>query len=497
MSKEYEFYKKTNELYAKYSYASYVIGFDTNTVCPKKNKAYAYEVNNYFAGQMHKMKTADEYYYSLAFLLKNSDELSEVEKVAIEKEYKDLTKARKLPIEKFEELMNISSKTELTWEEGLETLDFSSFEENLDKLVIFNREYIEIMKDKYDGYDVLLDECEDDFTSFMYDEFFNLLEEKLLPVVRKILTLPKLYNEKINDIVFDIDKQKKLTKRIAEVMGYTNEVGYIGETIHPFTSGINQNDVRTTTAYDEKLLFSNLYSVMHEIGHATYELQNDPKWNNTVLFGGTSCALHESQSRFYENYLGRSREFIEFLYPILTDIFADELMEFTVDDIYYYVNDVTAQFKRTEADELTYPFHVLIRYKIEKMLFSGEIEAKDIDKTFNELMKKYLGICPCNKKEGCFQDVHWTSGFGYFPTYALGSAMSAQILAAMEKDFNPFIDMKNGNFKNVNDWLKNRVHKYGMSVKNLDVIKLATGEEFSPKYYIDYLINKFTKIYNL
>lgn len=497
MSKEYKLYKETNELYAKYSYANYVIGFDTNTVCPKKNKEYAYEVSNYFSSQMHKMKTADNYYNALKYLIENDDELNDVEKIAIRKEFKDLTKSRKLPLAKFDELMEICTKSELSWEKGLETLDFDEFEFHLDKLVKFNKEYIEIIKDKYNGYDVLLDECEDDFTSDKYDEFFNLLEEKLLPLVQKILSLPKLYNENIKNIVFDIDKQKKLTRKIAEVMGYTNEVGHIGETIHPFTSGINQNDVRTTTSYDEKLLFSNLFSVMHEIGHATYELQNDPKWNNTVLFGGTSCALHESQSRFYENYLGRSREFIEFLYPILLEIFDEELKEFSVDDIYYYVNDVSAQFTRTEADELTYPFHVLIRYKVEKMLFNNEIDAKDINDVFNNLMEKYLGIRPNNKMEGCFQDVHWTSGFGYFPTYALGSAMSAQILNAMKKDFNPFDDMKSGNFKNVNNWLKDHIHKYGMSIKNLELIKLATNEDFNPNYYINYLVDKFTKIYGL
>ncbi len=494
---KYKRYKEINELYNMYNYASYVINFDLNTVCPKNNKEYGYEVSNFYSMKMHELKTSDEYYEILKYLLENKHLLNDVEITSIKKEFIDLTKSRKLPSLKFAEMINIMSNTSLTWEEALDTLDFSKFEKNLDILVKFYKEYITIMEDKYHGYDVLLDECEDDFTTVMYDEFFNLLEEKLLPLVNKILKMPKLYNEKIKDVKFDIDKQKKLTKKVAEIMGYTNDVGYIGETIHPFTSSINKNDVRTTTAYNESLLFSNLYSVMHEIGHATYELQNDDKLNNTNLFGGTSCALHESQSRFYENYLGRSREFIEFLYPILKDIFREELSEFSVDDIYYYVNDVEAQFRRTEADELTYPFHVLIRYKVEKMLFNNEIEAKDIDKVFNDLMEKYLGIRPANKRQGCFQDVHWTSGFGYFPTYALGSAMSAQILNSMEKDINPFEDMKIGNFKNVNNWLKENIHKYGASVKNLDVIRACCKEEFNPNYYIEYLVNKFTKIYNL
>ena len=497
MNKQYEIYKKTNDICEKYNYASYVISFDVNTVCPKKNKEYAYENMNYFSGEVYKLKTSDEYYNCLKYLVENQEDLNEVEKIAIKKEYEELTKERKLPQEKFFEMMDITTKTSLSWEEARETLDFSEFEKHLDVLVKFYKEYIEIMKDKYEGYNVLLDDMEDDFTIDKYDEFFNLLEKELLPVVKQILALPKKYNEKIKEVSFDIDKQKKLTRFIADIMGYTNEVGYIGETIHPFTNSNNINDVRTTTAYDEYNFIGNLYSVMHEIGHALYELQNDPKFNQTVLFGGTSCAIHESQSRFYENYLGRSKEFISFIYPKLVEIFPEELKGFTVDDVYYYVNDVTAQPIRIDADELTYPFHVLIRYKIEKMLFNNEIEAKDICDVFNKLMNEYLGITPENKKVGGFQDVHWTSGFGYFPTYALGSAMSAQFLKAMEKDFNPFEDLKEGNFVRINKWLKEHVHKYGRSVKNLEVVKLATNEEFNPKYYVEYLKNKFAKIYNL
>ncbi|MCR5231310.1 MAG: carboxypeptidase M32, partial [Acholeplasmatales bacterium] len=155
------------------------------------------------------------------------------------------------------------------------------------------------------------------------------------------------------------------------------------------------------------------------------------------------------------------------------------------------------QFYRTEADELTYPFHVLIRYKIEKMLFNKEIKVSEISDTFNNLFFEYFGTKPSNKSEGCYQDVHWSSGFAYFPTYVLGSAISAQILNSMEKDFNPFLDMKKGEFMRVNEWLKEHVHKYGASKTNKEVIKLATNEEFNPKYYIDYLKDKFSKIYNL
>ncbi len=492
-----ELYRQKRELIKNYSYAIFVISFDEQTICPKNDKENSLNVCNYFQKKVIEIITSDEYFNLLNDLILNPDGLAEVELQAIKKEYKDIEKTRRVPNELRFKGYDIMNKAGLTWEEARETLDYSKFEENLSNLVEYYHEYIKCLEGKYKGYDVLLDQMEDDFDQAKYDEFFNLLEEEILPLMKQILKMPKKYNTSICDAKFPIDKQRRLTKIICDQMEYTNDRGYIGETIHPFTSGINVNDVRTTTRYEEKLLFSNLYSVMHEIGHALYELQVNPLFNETELAGGTSCAIHESQSRFYENYLGRSKEFIEFLYPILTDIFKEELEGYTADDIYYYCNDVTAQFTRVEADELTYPFHVLIRYKIEKKLFNGEITSNQISDEFNKLMNEYLGITPSNKREGCFQDVHWSSGFGYFPTYALGSAMSAQFYYYMQKDIDIAKCMKNGSFKEINEWLKTHVHHLGSSMKNMEVIKYATNEDFNPRYYINYLKNKFKLIYNL
>ena len=490
-------YREKQELIKNYNYAIFILNYDLETICPKKDKRRSSDVTNYFYKEIINITNSDEYYNLLKDIIDNPTSASEVELMAINKEFNDLTKMRKIPNDVLFEGIEISSKAGLSWEAARDSLDYTKFENDLFQLVQHNKKVISFLEDKYHGYDVLLDDMEDDFTIEKYDEFFSLLEKEILPLMKKILKLPKLYNEKLKYVKFDIDKQKKLTKEICDLMGYTNDVGYIGETIHPFTSGNNINDVRTTTRYDEKLLFSNLYSVMHEVGHALYELQNNSEFSETVLMGGASCALHESQSRFYENMLGRSREFISFIYPLLKKYFSDELKDFTLDDIFYYCNDVTSQFTRTEADELTYPFHVLIRYKIEKLLFTNKISTNEIDKVFNELMYEYFEITPKNKLEGCFQDVHWSGGFGYFPTYALGSAISAQIYHYMEKEIDIKNDMLKGDFKNINNWLKEHVHKYGASKKNLEIIKLATKEEFNPKYYIDYLTNKFKKIYNI
>ena len=491
-----EKYLKDQELLKIYRYADFIISYDEETVCPKNDKKTSLEVSSYFVKKIIEITTSDEYFKNLEALSKD-DSLDELLKKKIIREYKDLLKQRRIPTDLMYEEVDLIDSTSLAWEKGIDTLNFNDFINDLDLLVDVEKKRAKCLEDKYKGYDVILDDMEEGFSTKEYDELFELIEKEILPLLNKIINLPKKYNEKIKDLKFDIDKQKKLTRIICDLMGYDNTVGCVGETIHPFTNGINSNDVRTTTRYDEKLLFSNLYSVMHEVGHATYELQNDKNFSDSALMGGASCAMHESQSRFYENYLGRSKEFVKFLYPILKDLFKEELKDFSFDDIYYYVNDVSNQPIRTEADELTYPFHIIIRYKIEKMLFNNEIKAADIENVFNSLMKKYLNSEPKNLKEGAFQDVHWTSGFGYFPTYALGSAMSAQFYHYMKKDLDIDSLMEEGNFKPINLWLKEHVHKYGRSKSQLEVLKLATGEDFNPNYYINYLKDKFKKIYNI
>ena len=492
-----EKYRKFRDELKYYEYAVHVISFDEATICPKNDKENSMEVSSFFVRKIIEITQSDEYYNVIKALVNDPEDLNEVDRKAVKFELVELDKKRKIPNElKFKE-MEISDKASLAWQKAHDDLNYDEFETQLGKLIDVNKEIIKCLDGKYHGYDVLLNEMEDDFTEEKYDEFFDKLEREIAPLVKKILAMPKKYNTDIAKVKFPIDKQKELTKRICECMNYTDKNGYIGETLHPFTDCFNSNDVRTTTSYSEDLLFSNIFSVMHEVGHATYELQVDHKYDGTVLAGGTSCAIHESQSRFYENYLGRSRAFIKFLYPILKDTFPIELNGFTEDDIFYYVNDVTAQFTRTEADELTYPFHVLIRYKIEKELFSGKLDEKGISSRLNNLMNEYLGIIPNNKKEGCYQDMHWSSGFGYFPTYALGSAMSAQFYYSIIKDINIDACMEHGNFAPINRWLGEHVHQYGRSIKNMELIKLATNEEFNPNYYITYLKEKYSKIYNL
>jgi carboxypeptidase Taq len=243
-------------------------------------------------------------------------------------------------------------------------------------------------------------------------------------------------------------------------------------------------------------VFSSVFAAIHELGHAIYEQQISTAYDDTLLNGGTSMGIHESQSRFYENTIGRSKEFWEVHLPKFKELFPEQTRDISVEDMHYAVNQVEASLIRIEADELTYPLHIMLRYDIEKMLINKEITVDELPKIWNDNIEKYLGIRPKNNSEGVLQDVHWSGGMiGYFPTYALGTAYSAQIYHAMKKDLNVEEIIKNNEIKKINAWLKEKLHQYGSSKTPKELLRMITGEDFNPKYYIDYLKEKYTKLY--
>ena len=496
MNKLLKKYKEYKDLIEKYSYIDFVLGYDSITDCPKLDRVHSNDIQEFVTNKIYDITLSEKYNKLIYDLYEIKDELDEITRLDIELEYKDLEKLRKIPRDELQKHIKNSYRSEHEWEVARTTLDYSKFLKELEELVEFNKKYIKWEEtDKVKDFDVLLDDMEEGYTEKMYDEFFDKIEKELVPFVKEILNKPQKYNPKLDTLLFNIPSQKILTKKIAEIMEYTDEVGCIRETIHPFTNWANNNDVRITTNYKEDLLFSNIYSVMHEIGHALFQLHMDDKYNGTNIFNNVSCITHESQSRFYENYLGRSRAFIKYLYPLLKSLYPNELADITEDDIYYYVNSVKAQLKRTEADELTYPLHVLIRYNVEKKLFHNEIKVDQMEETFNHYMKEYLGIVPENMLVGVFQDSHWSSGFGYFPTYALGSAYGAMFFEELKKEVDIDKDLSVGNFKNINIWLTENIHKYSGTRNNLEVVRNVCHKEFDPDIYINYLKKKFKEIY--
>jgi carboxypeptidase Taq len=291
----------------------------------------------------------------------------------------------------------------------------------------------------------------------------------------------------------------KLTKYILKINGFDFTRGCISETEHPFTDGISPNDARITTHIYENMFFSNIFSSAHEGGHAIYEQNLNNKLPDN-LRNAASMAWHESQSRFYENIICRSEEYIHLIYKkvnqVLPKPYKNNVSEH---DMYLAANKVEPSLVRTEADELTYTLHIIIRYELEKQLIDGKLQVKDLRNAWNKLYKEYLGVDVTSDKEGVLQDSHWSSeAIGYFPSYALGNAYGAQILHTMMKDFDVYEAIKENKIKQkIGKWLKDHIYVYGEKLTPQELILKVTGEPLNPKYFEDYLTKKYTKIYKL
>ena len=409
---------------------------------------------------------------------------------------KNLDKMVKIPQNEFVEYRKLLNLSQQVWQDAKEKSDWNMFKDNLAKIIEYNRKFITYYDTDMEAYDVLLDDFEEGMSMKEYDKFFDALKEDLVPFVLKVLKEGKPLDKDFTLDFFNPSEQKEFCDYLIDVLAFDRSKGLMKESVHPFTWNTHPSDVRFTTRYLENYVFSSIFAAVHELGHATYEQQVDEKWNDTGLTGGTSMGIHESQSRFYENVIGRSKVFWEKHFPKFKELFPEQMKDVTIDEFYKAANKVEASFIRVEADELTYSLHIMVRYEIERKLFANEIEVEDLPRVWNEKMVEYLGVEPKNNAEGVLQDVHWSAGlFGYFPTYALGTAYSAQFFEAMKKDLDVDELVKTGNIKVINEWLKEKIHQFGKSKTPEELLLEVTGEEFNPKYYVAYLKEKYTKLY--
>ena len=479
-----------------YKYVLTVVGWDSNTEAPRGAFKRRSEMLGIISGELFQLNTSIEYQEIVNGLFKTITELDDITQREVKKAKKELDKIIKIPMNEFVEYNKLINLSQKVWEDAKDNSDFTAFKANLEEIVAFNKRFIDYYEIDDHPYNVLLDEYEDGMSMEEYDQFFTTLKRDLVPFVKDVLNSGKELNDGFITDIYPKDKQKEFADYLIDVLAFNRDNGLMKESVHPFTWNTHSTDVRFTTRYLEDFMFSSIFAAIHELGHATYEQQIDPKWDNTNLNGGTSMGIHESQSRFYENIVGRSKEFWEVHYPKLLEIFPKQLEKVSLDDFYRGVNKVEATFIRVEADELTYSLHIMIRYEIERMLFSNEIEVKDLPKVWNEKMVEYLGIEPKDDAEGVLQDVHWSVGmFGYFPTYALGSAYAAQFYYAMKKEIDIEKIIKSNEIKLINEWLKDKIHQYGGSKTPKELLLEVTKEEFNPKYYIRLLKEKYGKLY--
>ena len=431
------------------------------------------------------------------------DSLSQLQKrnvYLVKKKHDEMTKLPEKLVAETEKQRVISGAT---WKKAKAAKDFSMFKPELEKLVDLRRKAARILmkvKGTATPYDALIDIFEPKMPADEITRIFDELKNGLVTIIRKCRTAPKQPDMSILKRKVPVDAQREISNSLVKFIKYDVESkeagGRIDETEHPFTAGY-YDDVRITTHYYENNFASSIFSILHEAGHAIYDQNLNPEWMYQPIGEGCSYGFHESQSRFVENIIGRSHEFWVYYLPKLKELTGNVFSDVGVSMLVHAFNEVKPSKIRIEADEVTYSLHIIIRFEIERDLINGKIAVSDLPKIWNQKYKQYLGVEVDNDSEGVMQDIHWAEGyFGYFPSYALGNIFDGQILAKLGRDIPDWNNqIANGNFQNVKQWLVENVHKHGKLYDAKELIKRISGEEINVKHYLDYLDDKFSRLY--
>ena len=489
-------YNETIEKIQAYVLVLSTTDFDRLTIAPLKGNDYRNKMLSIIEGELYSIQTNPDYVDAVLYLSKLDLGKERNRDIYLaKKSLEDIIKFTK------EEVMQFSlaqMQGNDAWSKAKAEDKYRIFEPKLLKLIEISKYRCQKRNKNKKPYNILLDDYEEGMDIKQYDQFFSLIKKELIPLIKKINKKKDYIDDSFLYKYYPKDKQELFLKKIMKYINFDPSWSYMGVSEHPFTNGFSRNDVRVTTAYDEYNISSAIFSLIHECGHGFYEHQVSSKYDDSVFLRYMSSGMHESQSRFFENYLARRKSFFKLLYPELQKLFAGNLKDVSLDDFIKAINVSKCSLIRTDADELTYPIHILIRYEIEKDIFDNKIDLKNLNKVWNKKYKDYLGIDVPDDRSGILQDIHWSgASFGYFPTYALGSAIGAQLLNKMNKDLDIDDLLSKGKFKVITDYLKNNVQKYGALYDYNAILKLATGETFKPKYYISYLKKKYSKLYDI
>lgn len=483
-------------------YLMKIAEFDGATIAPENGAAARGDAMGALAGEHHELLTSSDACALVSELeaavaagkLTDPQAMAEVRTLA-----RDQREARALPTEEVEAWSRLICEADAVWHKAKNANDWASFEPYIDRIVETLKRHAGYVDPTRDPYDVWLDQYERGMDARAYDQFFDAVRQTVVPLVHAIGergTQPEapFLTAHVPDAV-----QRAMSFDLMKLVGLDLADTCLAFTEHPFSEGFAVGDARVTTHIYEDNLLSNVYSVIHEAGHASYELGVNPAYARTCLEGGTSLGIHESQSRFFENTAGRSRAFMTPLLALLRRHVPEVYGTVSEDELYRAVNIAQPSLVRTEADELTYPLHIMIRYDIERLLFAGEATAKDIPALWAQKTREYLGLDVPNDTLGCLQDTHWSGGsFGYFPTYALGSAYDAQYVPAMERagvDLDAACAV--GDLAPVRAWLRENIWQWGRGKDAGELVEAACGAPFDATFYCDYLAKKFSELYQL
>ncbi len=474
-----------------YNHAAGLIYYDGATTAPKGSAANRGESLAILGEETYKLSTGEETGALLDFLYENRASLDEAHNRMVELMRKSLVELRAIPMDEYTAYQRLVTESEDVWHTAKETNNYAIFAPYIDKIIAALKKQAAYIAPDKDPYDYWLNNYEEGLDRKTCDQFFETLRARLMPLVKAVCDAEPVDDSCLHGD-FPIEKQRELSDYLMALIGLDRAHCGIGETEHPFTTSFTKYDARITTRYERENFASSMYSVIHEGGHALYDTHPADEIAYTVLGGGVSMGIHESQSRFYENLLGRSRAFIGHVAPKLRELFPN-LNDVDDETLYKAINKSQPSLIRTEADELTYCLHVMVRYELEKKLFSGELTAKDLPAAWNALYKEYLGIDVPTDREGVLQDSHWSGGsFGYFPSYALGSAYGAQLLEKMKETVDVDACLEKGDFAPINAWLEDKIWRFGSLYKPGELFEKAAGAKFNPDYYVNYLTEKYS-----
>lgn len=479
-----------------FQYALNVIDYDANTVAPSESSQGRSEALEVLAGIQYQLLTDPS--LPQLFDQARSGELTDQQAAEVRELERMHQQTTRIPAQEYAAFVKLTSQAVNVWQKAKAANDFNLFAPYLEQIVEARRRMAGYFDPNKAPYDVWLDQFEKGLTMEQCDRFFDQLQAVLKPLVQQLQSQGVQPLTTCLEGHWPLEAQRQLSLEVMELLGLDLNHCQLGESEHPFTTEFYKGDVRITTHYHENDMTSSLYSVIHEGGHALYELHMADRLQYTCLSGGASMGLHESQSRFYENYLGRSLPFLQHLWPTLQRLFPQQLQGIEAETFYRAVNRCQPGLIRTEADEVTYCLHVMVRYQLEKQLMAGTLAVKDLPAAWNALMEELLGVQVPSDSQGVLQDIHWAGGdLGYFPSYALGTAYGAQMLAAMKEQLDVDALLLAGDFAPINQWLEERIWQYGKELTPAQLLQNACGAPFDPSYYTDYLVEKYRRIYQL
>jgi carboxypeptidase Taq len=484
-----------------YEEALGLLYWDLRTGAPKKGVETRSDAIGVLSSEMFKLSVSKEMGEYLEALREPEayKELNEIEQRMVSESFKAYEKSKKIPPDMYQEYVVLTSQAESIWEEAKEENNFAKFQPYLEKIVDFNRKFVELWGYEGHPYNTLLEPYEPGMTVEKLDQVFSALRDELVPLLKQIADSSNKPEAGFLQADYPKAQQREFSLYILKQLGYDFDAGRLDESVHPFATGLNPGDVRITTSFLPNEVSFALFGTIHECGHALYEQNISKDLIGTNLCSGASMGIHESQSRFWENKVGSSRPFWQRYLKELKQTFPEQLKDVNEEGFYKAINEVKPSLIRIKADEMTYNLHIIIRYEIEKALISGDLKVADLPQVWNQKYEEYLGITPPTDAEGVLQDVHWAGGaFGYFPSYALGNMYAAQLLNQIREDLPSFNqDIEAGDFSSIKQWLVENIHQYGQLLTPEELIKKATGESLNPKYLTQYLQTKYTDIYSL